>query len=110
MERQTKCIMGDSKIGNGPKEIPSFLSYLKIIGIKQTRELPLCRHVLYRLGTHGFFFNCSRGQVRENPSTPLKRAPYCAFHKHANSKVQKSLSQLRFSLPSIIINITSNEP
>ena len=36
--------------------------------------------------------------------------PYCAFHKHANSKVQKPSSQLRFSLPSIIITITSNEP
>jgi len=35
---------------------------------------------------------------------------YCAFHKHANSKVQKPLSQLRISLPSIIITITSNEP
>ena len=36
--------------------------------------------------------------------------PYCAFHKHANSKVQKTPSQLCFSLPSIIITITSNEP
>ena len=35
---------------------------------------------------------------------------YCAFHKHANSKIQKPPSQLRFSLPSIIITITSNEP
>ena len=36
---------------------------------------------------------------------------YCAFHKHANPiKVQKPPSQLRFSLPSIIITITSNEP
>ena len=35
---------------------------------------------------------------------------YCPFHKHANSKVQKAPSQLRFSLPSIIITITSNEP
>ena len=35
---------------------------------------------------------------------------YCAFHKHANSKVQKMPSQLRFSLPSIIIMITSTEP
>ena len=35
---------------------------------------------------------------------------YCAFHKHANCKVQKPPSQLRFSLPSIIITITSNEP
>ena len=35
---------------------------------------------------------------------------YCACHKHANSKVQKPPSQLRFSLPSFIITITSNEP
>ena len=35
---------------------------------------------------------------------------YCAFHKHANSKVEKAPSQFRFSLPSIIITITSNEP
>ena len=35
---------------------------------------------------------------------------YCAFHKYANSKVQKTPSQLRFSLPSIIITIISNEP
>ena len=34
----------------------------------------------------------------------------CVFHKHANSKVQKPPSQLGFSLPSIIITITSNEP
>ena len=35
---------------------------------------------------------------------------YCAFHKHANSKVQTPSSQLRFSLASIMITITSNEP
>ena len=35
---------------------------------------------------------------------------YCAFQKHANSKINGSPSQLRFSLPSIIITITSNEP
>ena len=35
---------------------------------------------------------------------------YCAFHKHANSKVQTPPSQLRFLLPSIKITITSNEP
>ena len=29
---------------------------------------------------------------------------YCAFHKHANFKVQKPPSQSCFSLPSIIIN------
>ena len=34
----------------------------------------------------------------------------CAFHKHANCKLQKLPSQLRFSLPSIIITITSKEP
>ena len=38
------------------------------------------------------------------------RRLYCAFHKHANSKVQKPPSQLCLSLPSIIITITSNEP
>ena len=35
---------------------------------------------------------------------------YCAFHKHANSEVQKPPSQSHFSLPSIIITIISNEP
>ena len=35
---------------------------------------------------------------------------YCVFHKHANSKVNKPPSQLRFSLPSIIITTTTNEP
>ena len=40
----------------------------------------------------------------------LSYGNYCAFHKHANSKIQKAPSQLRFSLPSIIITITSNEP
>ena len=35
---------------------------------------------------------------------------YCAFHKHANFKDQKPPSQLRFSLPSILITITSNKP
>ena len=34
----------------------------------------------------------------------------CTFHEHVNSKVQKLPSQLRFSLPSIIITSTSNEP
>ena len=33
----------------------------------------------------------------------LFRKTYCPFHKHENSKVQKPPSQLRFSLPSIII-------
>ena len=39
-----------------------------------------------------------------------KHANYCASHKHANYKVQKPPSQLRFLLPSIVITITSNEP
>ena len=45
--------MGDSKIENRVKEIPSFLSYVKDIGIGQSRELPLCGQV--RLNTYGFF-------------------------------------------------------
>ena len=40
----------------------------------------------------------------------LAIAFYCAFHKHGNSKVQKPPPQLRFSLLSMIITITSNEP
>ena len=51
------------------------------------------------------------------PKTAHQKSPasrlatvYCAFHKHTNSKVQKPPSQLSFSLPSIIITITSNEP
>ena len=36
--------------------------------------------------------------------------PYCAFQKHANSKVEMPPSQLRFTLPSIIITITRNKP
>ena len=40
----------------------------------------------------------------------MRESSYCTFNKHANSKVQKPPSQLRFSLPSIIIMITSNEP
>ena len=48
----------------------------------------------------------------KNPSPfhKLTHSYYCAFHKHANCNVQKPPSQLRFSLPSIIITITSNEP
>ena len=40
----------------------------------------------------------------------MEKAAYCALHKHANSKVQKPPSQWLFSLPPIIITITSNEP
>ena len=40
----------------------------------------------------------------------LAIAFYCAFHKLANSKVQKLPPQLRFSLLSMIFTITSNEP
>ena len=48
----------------------------------------------------------------KNPSPfhKLTHSYYCAFHKHANCNVQKPPSQLRFSLPSIIITITTNEP
>ena len=33
-----------------------------------------------------------------------------AFHKHANSEAQKPPSQLSFSLPLIVITITSSDP
>ena len=36
-----------------------------------------------------------------------KDAFYCAFHEHANCKIQKPPSQLRFWLPSIIIEDVS---
>ena len=45
-----------------------------------------------------------------SPKTTCWEKLYCTFHKHANSKVQKLPSQLHFSLPSITITITSNEP
>ena len=47
------------------------------------------------------------GIRKENSAFTIR---YCPFDKHANSKVQKLPSQLRFSLPSIIITSTSNEP
>ena len=50
-------------------------------------------------------FKCSESSLRMSV-----KSTYCAFHKHANSKVQRPPSQLRFWLPSIIITITSNEP
>ena len=43
-------------------------------------------------------------------SVTIMNVTYCAFQKHANSEVQKPPSQLRFSLPSIIITITRNGP
>ena len=43
-------------------------------------------------------------------SVAIMNVTYCAFQKHANSEVQKPPSQLRFSLPSIIITITRNGP
>ena len=39
-----------------------------------------------------------------------KTLAHCTVQKHTYSKVQKLPSQLRFSLPSIIITITSKEP
>ena len=52
---------------------------------------------------------CGVSLQKENAIVQSRPATYLAFHKHANSKVQKPPSQLRFSLPSIIITITSNE-
>ena len=49
--------------------------------------------------------------IPSDPGASLTaRRLYWAFHKHANSKVQKPPSQLCLSLPSIIITITSKEP
>ena len=45
-----------------------------------------------------------------NPCAMANSLYYCAFHKLVNSKVQKLPSQLRFSLPSIIMMVTRNEP
>ena len=53
---------------------------------------------------------CSRSNWIEDILHTVFQYVYCTFHKHANSKVQKPPSQLRFLLPSIIITITSNEP
>ena len=58
---------------------------------------------------NGQYFNTTEQNPVLGKTENLKS--YCAFHKHANSQVQKPPSQiLRFSLPSIIIMITSNEP
>ena len=40
------------------------------------------------------------------PSSELKLWElYCAFHKHANSKIQKPLPQLHFLLPSTVFSL-----
>ena len=58
--------------------------------------------------------NTGQGQISYTPLIPYTfrvqlYSLYCAFQKNANSEVQKPPSQLRFSLPSILITITSNE-
>ena len=64
---------------------------------------------LGKLQPNSTSFKLTLGEERIVGTLYLQRS-YCAFHKHTNSKVQKTPSQLRFSLPSIIITITSNEP
>ena len=50
------------------------------------------------------FFHTQLEAIQEHLSS------YCTFQKDTNSEVKKPPSQLRFSLPLIIITITSNEP
>ena len=49
-------------------------------------------------------------QIQRNDNLYNNIKSYCAFHKYANSKVQKPPSQLHFLLPLIVITITSNKP
>ena len=57
-------------------------------------------------------FHAARSKERRLHSYVMKNSVFMLlrFQKHANSGVQKPPSQLRFSLLSIIITITSNEP
>ena len=50
--------------------------------------------------------NMKKNEIKQKKKK--KETNYCAFHKHANSKVQKPPSQSRFSLPSTIITITKS--
>ena len=83
--------------------------FFQQVTVGKKRHLP----ILSRFRSPIFFYN--EADVPENGNylwlcQKFKQFPYCAFHKHENSKVQKLPSQLRFSLLSIIITITSNEP
>ena len=50
------------------------------------------------------FLKNTRVQINSKLNEKIRMSTfYCSFHKHANSKAQKPPSQLRFSLPSIII-------
>ena len=50
---------------------------------------------LYR---NDFVLNDLESQLTFNKSSEHRSQSYCAFHKRANSKVHKPISQLRFSL------------
>ena len=49
-------------------------------------------------------------QIQRNDNLYNNIKSYCAFHKYANSKVQKPPSQVHFFLTLIMITITSNTP
>ena len=51
--------------------------------------------------TSGIFITSTCTCMQYIHSNRYEPLVYCAFHKHANSKVQTSPSQLRFSLVSI---------
>ena len=55
------------------------------------------------------FFGPSYTSPFYAPST-RRLGHHCAFKKHMNFEVQKLPSQMYFSLPSVIITITSNKP
>ena len=92
---------------------------LFFVPTRSTRTCP-CQDRWSFFGSSGFFG--SEESVWSEITNPFldspkkKNAPYFLlrfsqffFCSHVNSEVQKSPSQLRFSLPSVIIAITSNE-
>ena len=66
---------------------------------------------IFSTGNANVYPNLHTFQKSETQFRRVKKwmRSYYAFHKHANSKVQKPPSQLRFSLLWIIITITSND-
>ena len=86
----------------------SFILSCNLLLFKWTSRSSHLSRNARRFPSWSFIAECQDSPY-QHPST-LQSTHYCAFHKHANSKVQKPPSQVRFSLPSIIVMITSNEP
>ena len=86
-----------------------FAVRIRLLCFVPTRTTRTCRcHGKCSFFGSSVFFG-SEESIWSEITNPLPIS-YCAFHKHANSDVQKPASQFRFSLPSFIITITSNEP